>query len=552
MNRFQELRQKLRAQRIAGEISQADYDSRLSLINDEERESQPAKFKINPDDGASSEPTIARAIVPPQPTAGMLIGIYKLISKLRGGMGVVWKAEDTKGERLVALKFLPPELLGNADEIARIKSTFKLVEQLNHDHICRVFGLDEHPKFGWFQVMRWIEGETLSSYRRDADDSIRCLSVEEVAKLLAPVAEALDYAHSREVLHRDIKPQNIMRAADGTISVIDFGLAEKSRSSLCDISTGELRLVGTEPYLAPELWNFERPSPMSDQFALGVTAYELLAGRRPFERANSENIVVPSLTGIPPEVMAALKKCLAEKASDRFESCAAFVDALGHRRTSPPPPPPPRTSWLPLLFVLGFALFVIFVVVRDQRPNAGGDVTRHEAPLPQPHTPTVTTPEQPQKPQKPQPDSKPAAEQPAPEKPEAKPDPKQPIPVPRVVDPMPPTPDKPPQPPQPENPLPVKDPVASEPVALKIRKLYEAACRKLDAPTLTEDLLRAVEDHELAAINQAISQDRTGKESNAQKAVWYGYRALLYRRLNRPEDAQLDESTVRNLTKPGG
>ena len=162
--------------------------------------------------------------------AGMLIGKYRLESSLRGGMGEVWRAVDTSREkagrqRHVALKFLAPELLGNDDEIARIQSTFDLVEKLDHPHICHVFDLDVDQTFGWYQVMRWVEGRTLSQYRQDHGDARGRLPLDDVVRLIAPVADALDNAHQRKVLHRDIKPQNIMVDADGHVSVIDFGLA---------------------------------------------------------------------------------------------------------------------------------------------------------------------------------------------------------------------------------------------------------------------------------------------------------------------------------------
>ena len=204
-------------------------------------------------------------------------------------MGEVWKAWDTKGDRFVALKFLPQELSGNDDEIARIRDTFKLVEQLDHPHICRVFDLNEHPQWGWYQVMRWIDGETLAQYRRETVGSDKQLSLDEVIDWLRPVAEALDYAHGRNVLHRDVKPQNIMCDAAGQARLNRLWPGCRSDTSL------------TRIHLTLPMWQerdrISHPSngrepPVQPQdginIAPGVTAYELLGGRRPYEADDAD------------------------------------------------------------------------------------------------------------------------------------------------------------------------------------------------------------------------------------------------------------------------
>ncbi|MFM9960294.1 MAG: protein kinase domain-containing protein [Planctomycetaceae bacterium] len=344
--RFQKLRDQALDSLVTGHSTAAEYQQVLQQIDAAESAARAAdaerealyRRRANPNDGLSSLPTMIRPAEPPppvQPVKDMLISKYRLEASQRGGMGVVWKAWDTKGERWVALKFLPPELQGNDDEIARIRATFKLVEQLDHAHICRVFDLDEHPDFGWFQVMRWIEGQTLSGYRRDADDQVRCLSVAEVAELLEPVAEALDYAHSRKVLHRDIKPQNLMRDERGHVSLLDFGLAAEVRSSLTRLSKSAIDLTGTQPYLAPELWEGGYATQKTDQYALGLMAYELLAGRYPFNADNPLilmqavlNKPVPAINGLLSGVMAVLQRCLARNPAERFANCHDFAAAL--------------------------------------------------------------------------------------------------------------------------------------------------------------------------------------------------------------------------------
>jgi formylglycine-generating enzyme required for sulfatase activity len=337
---------------LRGEIGKMEYDELEAKIRELEASSFPAEVptpSYEPGEETRGAVTRPRALVPARLQAGELIEKYRLESMQRGGMGEVWQAWDTKGERYVALKFLPPELSGNKDEIARIRATFKLVEQLDHPHICRVFDLNEHPQWGWYQVMRWIDGQTLSQYQRALVGVGQPLPLNTVVELLGPAANALDYAHERKVLHRDIKPQNLMRDQAGQVTVIDFGLAAEVRGSLTRVRQPGGDVAGTRPYLAPEQWDGAPASTKTDQYALGVTAYELLSGRWPFESNDTAILAravqtkpVPAIDGVSDGVMTVLRKVLAKRSEDRFPNCREFVKALAT-------PPKPKQAQPPLL-----------------------------------------------------------------------------------------------------------------------------------------------------------------------------------------------------------
>ncbi len=322
---------------LSGEIDEAEYKRLSAYIADVESlpRRQPAPVPYEPSDESRGAITLPRVARPVRPQSGDIVDKYQLESMQRGGMGEAWKARDTKASRFVALKFLPAELSGNEDEIARIQKTFKLVEQLDHPQICRVFDLNEHLQWGWYQVMRWVDGQTLSQYRRESVGLGGPLPLKGVIALLRPAAEALDYAHCRNVLHRDIKPQNLMRDAAGNVFVIDFGLAAEVRSGLTRVSQKSIDLAGTRLYLAPELWEGGAASPLTDQYALGVTAYEPLAGSWPFasdDPAIHAYIVAqkptPTIPHLSTAAVAALIRTLAKAPADRFGNCREFIDAI--------------------------------------------------------------------------------------------------------------------------------------------------------------------------------------------------------------------------------
>lgn len=292
------------------------------------------------------------------PGPGTLLGVYRLEEPLgRGGMGQVWKAWDTAGERVVAVKLLPPEFRGNKEAIAQVRDAFRVVHALTHQHIGKTIGMFDHEPHGPHVVLEYLPGVPLSKFARTHREEVGPLSVEMVAKLLRPVAEALDFAHVKGVLHRDVKPENILvEVQDGKVGdvwLIDFGLAAEIRSSLSRVSKGNVDTSGTLPYQSPEQLRGKRTlwDGRTDQYSLAVVAFELLAGHLPFEgepfvlmhaifNENAGNI-----QGVPVAANAAILRALAKNKAERFVTCVAFVRGLLAVLEAPIPQAPSVSDW---------------------------------------------------------------------------------------------------------------------------------------------------------------------------------------------------------------
>ena len=264
-------------------------------------------------------------------------GKYRLETPLgRGGMGVAWKAWETTANRYVVLKFVPKEIQHVAEAMNAVRESFDQVHALQHQHICPVYDLADDPDAGLYLVMKFVDGLTLGEYRRRYAEENEPMSFDHIVQILRAMAEALDYAHERKVIHRDIKPQNVMISATDNVQIIDFGLADEIRSTMERITGPVLaKISGTRPYMAPEQWQGQSQDARTDQYALAVTAYELFAGRVPFQNSDSEvlrNCVINELpkpiANLPEHVNTALLKALSKKREDRFETCIEFVEAL--------------------------------------------------------------------------------------------------------------------------------------------------------------------------------------------------------------------------------
>jgi serine/threonine-protein kinase len=231
--------------------------------------------------------------------------------------------------------------------MARVKTTFQRVYALQHQHICPLYLLDEDPRFGWYLVMKFIDGQTLSSYRATYAARHGSFPVEQAVKVLRPVAEALDYAHRNKVIHRDIKPQNILVVGDSDdVQIVDFGLAAEIRTRVSRYSREQMDTSGTRPYMAPEQWKGQFQDARTDQYAFAVVAYELLAGHLPFEVDDTEVLRLCVLNE-PPEgiegqaepVNRALLLGLAKLRQERFGNCVEFVQAMAIGASSERPKP---------------------------------------------------------------------------------------------------------------------------------------------------------------------------------------------------------------------
>ena len=226
----------------------------------------------------------------------ILAGKYRIIKQIgSGAMGIVWQAYEQVADRLVALKFVPKECARFKDEMERMKKSFSKIHALNHQSICPIYSLDYDSDFGYFLVMKFLEGETLDDYRLRKDPKGNGLSLDHVLELLNPVAQALDYAHRNDVIHRDIKPSNIFLSETGkgiNVEIIDFGLADEIREGMSRVSKVTFDTSGSPAYMAPEQWKGHRQTAATDQYAFAVIVYELLAGHLPFSGSNIENAVL--------------------------------------------------------------------------------------------------------------------------------------------------------------------------------------------------------------------------------------------------------------------
>ena len=210
----------------------------------------------------------------------VLGGRYVILELLgQGGMGAVYKARDREVDRLVALKVIRPELAGHPDVLRRFKQELILARQVTHKNVIRIFDLGE-AEGAKFISMEYVDGRDLKSIRAERGK----LQPEEASEIIEQVCRALDAAHAEGVIHRDLKPQNIMVDKHGRVVVMDFGIA-RSREMPGLTQTGVV--VGTPEYMSPEQAKGEEIDSRSDLFSLGIILYELLTGKSPYEATSS-------------------------------------------------------------------------------------------------------------------------------------------------------------------------------------------------------------------------------------------------------------------------
>ena len=266
----------------------------------------------------------------------LIAGQYKVLAELgRGGMGVVYKCFDEISGIEVALKALPPELSGDPGEMEDIRDNFRLVSRLVHQNIAVAKNLAKDAASGnYYLIMEYCEGEDLRRWiRRKRRENV--LTLQTVLPVISQIADALDYAHKQKIMHRDIKPGNIMIAPDGAVKVLDFGLAAQIHTSMTRVSMNYRGTSGTGPYMSPEQWRGHSQGAAADQYALAVMTYELLAGHLPFESTDpailKQAVLDETPEAIPdvsPCVQEAIAKAMSKNAADRYESCKTFILAL--------------------------------------------------------------------------------------------------------------------------------------------------------------------------------------------------------------------------------
>ena len=277
----------------------------------------------------------------------------------RGGMAIVYAARDVKLRRRVAVKVLPPELAFRADVRTRFVREAQMAAQLSHPHIVPIYAVDERDGLTYF-VMGLVQGETLA--QRLAREPFP--PVEEVRRILREVADALAYAHAHGVVHRDVKPDNILLDGPGARALVtDFGIARAAEGDSRLTVTGVA--VGTPAYMSPEQAMGEREvDGRADLYSLGVVGYQMLAGELPFRATNTPAMMMKHLSEVPPplaprrpdvphNLVASVERALAKKPELRYPGAAAFRDALaaGAAPVALPapvaPPAPPAEAGSP-------------------------------------------------------------------------------------------------------------------------------------------------------------------------------------------------------------
>jgi serine/threonine-protein kinase len=266
------------------------------------------------------------------------LGKYLIEAELgRGGMGVVYRAHQPSLERTVAIKLLSSDLIGDPDGVRRFRLEAKSVAKLNHPNIVQVYDIEEEENLIYL-VMEYVDGESLDGLiSKSVLTESRCL------KIVADIADALHFAHEKGIVHRDVKPANVLLTSDGRVKVADFGLAY-----LIDREGGTTRtgfLVGSPNYMSPEQATGQKIDRRSDIYSLGVVLFRMLTGRVPFIAESSHAVLFMQVGQEPPDPRELNKgislvtrglvlKALNKKPETRFQTMAEFRDALLRQSTA--------------------------------------------------------------------------------------------------------------------------------------------------------------------------------------------------------------------------
>lgn len=267
---------------------------------------------------------------------GKTLSHYKIVSELgRGGMGIVYRADDTKLDRSVAIKVLPTSALSSEEDRARFFREAKAAAKLHHQHIASVFEIDEavpddsaQDGARPFIVMEFVNGETLEERIKRGP-----LELEEAVRIASEIASALEAAHENGIVHRDIKSANVMLSGKGHAKVLDFGLAQTAASTRL---TQMGSTVGTVAYMSPEQARGEEVDLRTDLWSLGAVLYEMIAGSLPFPGDYEQAVLYSVLnqdprpltalrTGMPVQLEWIVAKCLAKDAGDRYQTATDLL-----------------------------------------------------------------------------------------------------------------------------------------------------------------------------------------------------------------------------------
>ena len=332
---------------------------------------------------------------------GQTLSHYKILDKLgAGGMGEVYLAKDTTLKRRVALKVLPPELAANQERLERFQREAETLAALDHPNIVHIYSVEEVDGVR-FLTMQLVEGKRLSDLIPKSG-----MALERIFEVAIPLADALAAAHEKGVIHRDLKPGNIMVTEDGRVKVLDFGLAKlrpevevpEATALPTEPLTEEGRILGTMPYMSPEQLEGSALDARTDIFSLGVILYEMAAGERPFKGDSSVSIISSIMKDtprgvdtlreeLPHHLGRVIAHCLEKNPKRRYQSAIDVHNELDALRKEVDTGLAPTSSaegkmieaprgrlWWP--YVAGVAVLVLVIaalwIARPQAPTAVG------------------------------------------------------------------------------------------------------------------------------------------------------------------------------------
>lgn len=258
---------------------------------------------------------------------------YRVNSRIgHGGMAEVYEATDIINKRPVAIKFIREDVMSNPTNLKRFENEATIAASLNNDNIVKVYNhgtIDNRP----YIANEFIKGQTL----KDTLDFRSPLPLKEAIDIMLQLSSALAYAHSKGIIHRDIKPQNIYYMPDGTVKLGDFGIA--LASGVKDATTSKNEIVGSVHYLAPEISSGKNASIASDIYSLGVTFFEIITGHIPFDKDSPINVAVahvkekfPSprkyIPDCPNEIIRIINKCTRKDPLKRYKNCNELYEDL--------------------------------------------------------------------------------------------------------------------------------------------------------------------------------------------------------------------------------
>jgi serine/threonine protein kinase len=333
------------------------------------------------------------------------LGPYEILSAIgAGGMGEVYRAKDTRLDRIIAIKVLPSHLAERAELRERFEREARTIASLNHPHICTLFDIGHQDGID-FLAMEYLEGETLAERLKKGP-----LPIEQVLQYAIEIADALDKAHRKGITHRDLKPGNIMLTKSGS-KLLDFGLAKLRgpQAAVANLSalptegsnlTAQGTILGTLQYMAPEQLEGKEADARTDIFAFGVVVYEMATGKKAFDGKSQASLIAkiletdpPPISSLqpmtPPAVDRVVKKCLAKDREDRWQSAKDLTDELKwiagggaeSSKVAAPKTKPTRKAWERRMVLISAAVAIAAL---------GGAATRYLKPSPASPTLPIT------------------------------------------------------------------------------------------------------------------------------------------------------------------